>query len=368
MLLAWQGIRIITALSPGNLPRVESVAIDLAALLSSRGRSSQRLCLDSRRRCERSPATWWTRCATGGDTGGVRGNKLRSALVVLEVALSLVLLIGAGLMVRSFAQIQRVEPGFDAQNVVTFNAPVQFLKYLTTASRANFANQLAERLRAIPGVERVGGVTPLPLAGGEQYSVGSYGRIGGPDKVYQANKADYKAVLPGYFEAMGIRLVSGRTFELRTTKMKRWTWRSSIGSSRSASSARRIRSGREVMVDHFNEQTFSLERLPVPIVGVVANVRSASLAADGRETIYVPYVFQSFLPLTYIVRTAADPAGLIAHIRAEPRPWIRTCRSPNSRHWRRRSRRPWRRRGSCWRLSPRSPSWRSSSRRSACTA
>src|SRR4030095_8263633 len=75
----------------------------------------------------------------GSDTGGVRGNKLRSALVVLEVALSLVLLIGAGLMVRSFAQIQRVDPGFDARNVVTFNAPLQFPKYLTAAKRANFA-------------------------------------------------------------------------------------------------------------------------------------------------------------------------------------------------------------------------------------
>ncbi len=92
----------------------------------------------------------------GSDTGGVRGNQLRSALVVLEVALSLVLLVGAGSMVRSFAQLQRVDPGFDARNVVTFNAPLQFPTYLTTTKRATFANELADRLRAIPGVERVG--------------------------------------------------------------------------------------------------------------------------------------------------------------------------------------------------------------------
>jgi hypothetical protein len=75
--------------------------------------------------------------------------------------------------------------------------------------------------------------------------------------------------------------------------------------------------GADLLVDHFNEKTFSLERLPVRIVGVVDNVRSASLAAEGRETIYVPYVFNSFLPLTYVVRTAADPASLITRIRAE---------------------------------------------------
>jgi len=94
---------------------------------------------------------------------------------------------------------------------VTFTAPLPFIKYLTTQSRATFVNQLIDRLATIRGVESVGGVTPLPLAGGEQYSVGSYGRIGEADDQYRANKADYKAVLPGYFEAMKIQLVAGRT-------------------------------------------------------------------------------------------------------------------------------------------------------------
>ena len=306
VLLAWQGIRLITALSPGNLPRdrtcghrprrapftagaacVAAIVFGLApALRAVAGNLADAL----RDR--------------GSDTGGVRGNKLRTALVVLEVALSLVLLIGAGLMVRSFAQIQRVDPGFDARNVVTFNAPLQFLKYLTSAKRANFANELADRLRAIPGVERVGGVTPLPLAGGEQYSVGSYGRVGGSDDAYRANKADYKAVLPGYFEAMGITQLSGRTFERLDNGRKRSTWRSSIGSSRSASSARRIPSAPISSSTTSTRRRSRSSDFPCRIVGVVDNVRSASLAAEGRETIYVPYVFNSFLPLTYVVRTA----------------------------------------------------------------
>jgi predicted permease len=321
VMLAWQSIGVIRALSPANLPRIESVSIDARALAFAAGVSFVAAIvfgLAPALRAVRGNLADGLR-DRGSDSGGVRGNKLRTALVVSEVALSLVLLIGAGLMVRSFAQLQKVNPGFDARNVVTFNAPLQFLKYLTTQSRANFGNRLADRLAAIPGVEAVGGVTPLPLAGGEQYSVGSYGRIGDPDDVYQANKADYKSVLPGYFEAMKIGVVKGRTF-VRGDNEDQALDVAVIDekfASRVFGSADPL--GAQILVDHFNDQTFSLERLPVTIVGVVANVRSSSLAAEGRETIYVPYVFSSFLPLVFVVRTAVAPTGLISRIREEVR-------------------------------------------------
>jgi predicted permease len=317
--LAWQGIRVIKALSPANLPRIESVSLDgrtfgfaaavavVAAILFG---------LAPALRAVRGNLADGLR-DRGTDTGGARGNKLRTVLVVSEVTLSLVLLIGAGLMVRSFAAIQKVDPGFDAKNVVTFNAPIPFLKYLTSQLRATFVNRLGDALATIPGVESVGGVTPLPLAGGEQYSVGSYGKIGEADDVYRTNKADYKAVLPGYFEAMRIALLSGRTL-LRSDNEDQALKVAVVD----AKFAARVFGkenplGASILMDHFNEKTFSIERVPVTIVGVVANVRSASLAAEGRETIYVPYVFQAFLPITFVVRTAADPASLIARIRAE---------------------------------------------------
>ena len=259
---------------------------------------------------------WIIRIGAGArDAGGEGFVEPRTA--VSEVTLSLVLLIGAGLMVRSFAEIHKVDPGFEAKNVVTFNAPLQFLKYLTSQSRASFLNRLGDRLAGIPGVEGVGGVTPLPLAGGEQYSVGSYGRIGDPDNVYQANKADYKAALPGYFEAMRIRLVSGRTLIPADNEEQALDVAVIDAKLAQRLFANENPLGAQLLMDHFNEKTFSLERLPVTIVGVVSNVKSASLAAEGRETIYVPYVFQAFLPLTFVVRTAADPASLIARIRSE---------------------------------------------------
>jgi putative ABC transport system permease protein len=147
--------------------------------------------------------------------------------------------------------------------------------------------------------------------------VASYGRIGDADDVYRANKADFKSVLPGYFEAMKIKLVSGRTF-VRADNEDQALDVAVID----VKLAKRVFGddnalGAQLLVDHFNEKTFSLERLPVTIVGVVANVRAASLAAEGRETIYVPYVFSSFLPLTFVVRAAAAPTSLTARIREE---------------------------------------------------
>jgi len=319
LLIAWQGIRVIKALSPANLPRIESVSLDagtfgfaaavavLAAVLFG---------LAPALRAVRGNLADGLR-ERGTDTGGARGNKLRTFLVISEVTLSLVLLIGAGLMVRSFAAIQKVNPGFDPKNAVTFTAPLPFIKYLSSQARATFVNQLGDRLAALPGVEFVGGVTPLPLAGGEQYGVGSYGRIGESEDVYQANKADYKAVLPGYFEAMKIGLLSGRTL-LRSDNEEQALDVAVIDqkfATRVFGNENPL--GAQILVDHFNEKTFSLEKLPVSIVGVVGNVRSASLATEGRETIYMPFVFQSFLPITFVLRTATDPASLMPQIRGE---------------------------------------------------
>ncbi|MFN8650346.1 MAG: ABC transporter permease [Gemmatimonadales bacterium] len=312
------GIRVIKALSPANLPRIDAVSLDAGTFLFASA-----VAITSALLFGLAPAL---RAVSGNladglrdrgtDTGGVQGNKLRTTLVIIEVTLSLVLLIGAGLMVRSFAAIQRVDPGFDPKGAVTFTSPLPFIKYISSQSRATFLNQLGDRLADIPGVDTVGGVTPLPLAGGEQYSVGSYGRVGESDETYRTNKADFKAVLPGYFEAMRIPLVSGR-FLIRSDNEDQAADVVVIDQKMATRLFDRANPlGAEILIDHFNDKTFTMERLPVTIVGVVGNVRSASLASEGRETIYFPYVFQAFMPLTFVVRTAVAPATLMPQIRA----------------------------------------------------
>jgi putative ABC transport system permease protein len=317
VLLAWWGLRAIVALSPGNLPRLDSVAIDARALLFAAVVAAATALafgmVPALRAARTDPGNALK--DRGSVSGGVRNNKVRTGLVIAEVALSMALLIGAGLMLRSFAQLQSVEPGFNSANVVTFTAPLQFIKYPTDVGRTNFMDQLGARLAEISGVEAVGGVTPLPLAGGEQYSVGSYGRVGVADDVYQANKADYKATLPGYFETLGIELLAGRLMTradnqpdaLAVAVVDQRLVDRLFGAEDPL--------GQEVVVDYFNGVTFEMERRPLRIVGVVANVRSSSLAADSRETIYYPFFFAPWFPLTYVVRTAADPASLLPRIR-----------------------------------------------------
>lgn len=319
LLLAWQGIRVIKALSPANLPRIENVSLDAGAFIFAAGIAivaALLFGLAPALRAVRGNLADGLR-DRGTDTGGAKGNKLRTVLVVSEVTLSLVLLIGAGLMVRSFAAIQRVDPGFDPKNVVTFNAPIPFVKYLSSQARTTFFNQLSDRLASIPGVEKVGGVTPLPLAGGEQYSVGSYGKIGETDEVYRANKADLRAVLPGYFEAMRMALLSGRTFNRADNEIEALDVAIIDAKMAGRLFGTETALGKQFLIDHFNEKTFQLEKAPVTVVGVVANVRSTSLAAEGRETIYVPYVNQSFLPATFVIRTSTAPASLVDRIRSE---------------------------------------------------
>ncbi len=316
-ILAWWGVRVISGLSPGNLPRLDAVSIDGRVLLFTAGVTVLASLVFGLAPALRTVAGNLAVSLKdrGSDSGSLRSNRLRTGLVIAEVALSLVLLIGAGLMVRSFSEIQQVDPGFDAENVVTFSAPIPFLKYFTAQARATFVNDLRARLDDIPGVEAVGGVAPLPLAGGDLLAMGSFGRIGIAEDEYSANKADYKSVVPGYFEAMGIELVSGRV--LLPSDNEREALRVAVIDSRLAERAFGDEDplGKELMLDHFNDETFSMERAQVQVVGVVAPVRSQSLAAEGRETVYVPYVYNSFLPPTFTVRTVGDPAPLMESIR-----------------------------------------------------
>ncbi len=243
VLLAWQGIRLITALSPGNLPRVERAAIDLAALLYTAGAASVAAILFGLAPALRAVAGNLVDALRdrGSDTGSVRGNMLRSALVVLEVALSLVLLVGAGLMVRSFAQIQRVDPGFDARNVVTFNAPVKILKYITSASRATVRQRAGRSASRHPGRR----------ARGRRHAAAARGRRAGTRSGRTAASAarttpigptrpTTRPCCRGTSRPWGSSCGRAAPSSVWTIGRKRSTWRSSIGSSRSASSARRI--------------------------------------------------------------------------------------------------------------------------------
>lgn len=242
---------------------------------------------------------------------------MRTALVVAEVGLSLVLLIGAGLLVRSFSKLLQVEPGFHSADVLTVSVPLPVFKYRDPEARIGFFERLRERVATLPGVAAVGGITQLPLAGGDQYWVQPYAREGATEEEWSQNRADYRAVLPGYTEAMRINLVAGRTLTVADnqegalsvvvvdTKLAEQAWPDEDPI------------GKGMQIVRFNVETMELDRESVQVVGVVQHVRSESLAIDRRGAVYYTYRFFPWWPMMLTVRGMAEPLGLIGAIREE---------------------------------------------------
>jgi putative ABC transport system permease protein len=317
--LAWAGIRVLTAMQPDGIPRIETVGIDGTVLLFTLAASLLAALIFGAAPALRAARPDLANALKdrGSDAGGVRGNKIRTVLVVAEVGLSLVLLIGAGLMVRSFRELQKVEPGFNAKNVLTLSLPLPFFKYTDPEQRVSFFDRFQQRIAALPGVESVGGLTPLPLGGGDQYWVQPYGRDDATEEDWNQNRADYRAVLPGFSQAMGIKLIAGRTISEADNQPgaqsvvvidekiadQNWPDEDPVG--------------KAMQIVRFDMESMSLKRMPVQVVGLVEHMRSESLTADGRGAIFYPYRFFPWWPMTVTIRGASDPTNLVASIRSE---------------------------------------------------
>jgi putative ABC transport system permease protein len=244
---------------------------------------------------------------TGG-AGGLRQRRLRGLLVVAEVALSLTLLIGAGLMVRSFVELMRVPSGLNAGNVVTMNLALPGLKYTKDEQVAGFYAQALERIAAVPGVEAVGATTNLPLGGGDQSTeVLVVGRPAPP--AGQRPGVSYRDISPDYFRALSIPLLRGRTFTTHDTKdapgvaiLNETMARRLFGSPEAAL-------GQQLTdVDGKNERE---------IVGLVGDVRHAGLDAEPKAEMFVPFTQEPSSSMTLVVRTGSDPATFVPAVRAQ---------------------------------------------------
>ena len=208
--LAQAGIKLLLVLAPENLPRLESVSADpivlvftvLAGIVSAAAFG-----IVPALRASRPDLADILRAA--GRTGGLaRGRRIRNAVVTAEVALSFVLLIGCGLMLRSFIALQHVDPGYDPRGLLTFFAVSG--RPGGPDVQAGIIRQLAERLRSVPGVTGVTAASPLPLDGGiVNARWGTEAAVTDPSKFQQAN---VHIVLPGYFKVMRSKFIEGRDF------------------------------------------------------------------------------------------------------------------------------------------------------------
>ena len=213
LLLAIWGTRALVALSPADIPRVEAVTIDGRVVLFLLGVSVLTGVAFGLAPAMQASAVNLSDVLKEGGRGsseGIRRNHLRSFLVASEFALALMLLIGAGLMIRSFFALQSVDPGFNPHNVLSMVVSVAGSKESESNRRTIFYRQLLEQVRAIPGVESAGGINHLPLAGDMW---GLPFTIEGRPKPRPGESPDavYRIVTPGYFETMRLPVVRGRS-------------------------------------------------------------------------------------------------------------------------------------------------------------
>ena len=211
-LLALGGIHALVALSPANIPQVETVAMDARIVLFMLGvtaLTSVAFGLAPAMQASVVNLTGALKEGGRGGSDGIRRNRLRSFLVASEFALALMLLIGAGLMIRSFMALESIDPGFNPHNVLSMVVSVAGSKEAELNRRGIFYRQLLDRVRTLPGVESVGGINHLPLAG--DIWGWSFAIEGRPKpRPGEFPMGVYRIAMPGYFRTMRLPLVRGR--------------------------------------------------------------------------------------------------------------------------------------------------------------
>jgi putative ABC transport system permease protein len=308
--LAWAGIQQLRAIAPANLPRLDAVRIDPTAVAFAAMTAVACAAIFGCAQALRALRPDVARVLRSSGRAAAPGNAglLRAAAVIAEVGLSFVLLVGSGLMIRSFVELQRIDPGFTSRGLLTFHLLGGGRR--TDEENAAFQRDLRRRLSALPGVESVTAATPFPLAGG--FSPIRWGLEAALTDPSRFQAADFQFVLPGYFETMRTPLLAGRTFTDADNTPER-----SVAIIDQALAAKAFPNEPAV-----GKRILTRIRTPeaewVEVIGVVAHQRAASLAEPGREQIYFTDGFVGHGAVSrWAIRTAGDPAALADAVRAE---------------------------------------------------
>ncbi|HEV7747766.1 MAG TPA: ABC transporter permease [Pyrinomonadaceae bacterium] len=248
----------------------------------------------------------------GGRSGaeGARRNRIRGMLVVGELAIAVVLLVGAGLLIQSLWRLRHVSPGFESQNLLTFVVGIPEVRY-PTEKQEKFYRDLVARVESLPGVRSASSIIPLPLSG-DSFVI-SFETEGRPVAKGNQPSADFFAIEDGYFKTLGVSIVKGREFTERDSKDsppvivvnqafadKFFPGEDPIG--------KRIKPGIST-----NEDKPAMRE----IVGVVSDVRNRNLNSDLRPGYFLPAAQVPFNQMTLIVRTTSDPHSLITAVQNE---------------------------------------------------
>ena len=310
LIAAFIGTDLLKTLAPAGTPRIDEVVVDMRVLLFAvlaTGVAGMLFGVFPALRVAR--ADLHDALKEGGRSGGfgLRSARLRNALVVGQVALALLLIVGAGLFVRTLAELNSLDPGFDAPNKLTLQLGLPAARYPDRAASRAFYVDLEERLGALPGVTSVASINSLPLSG---FDGDADFKLEGeaPPPPGKEHVAWIRRVTPGYFETMGISVTSGRDF--------------TAGDDENAPLV--------VMINSTMAGRFYADRDPVgmrvyfgdpenpiyrDIVGVVEDVKNFGLRNESRNAIYFPFAQVAVSNMFVVIETVNAPESMAATVR-----------------------------------------------------
>jgi len=308
--MARYGLTALLSLAPAGIPRLDEVAIDRRVLIFTLGVTALTGLLTGLFPAWRNARTELATTLKEGQASGAVGGasqRFRHALVVAEIALALALLVGAGLLTRSFARLIAVEPGFDTRNLLTMHISLNGQTYGRGKS-GTYYQQLLERLRALPGVVSAAAVTTLPMSSVGTDFVRPYWRAGEPEPSAAADAVSIRMATPEYLPTLGIPLIAGRNFTAQdraeTTAViivsqsfanKVWPGESAVG--------------KQLTLD------YTRDKYAYEVVGVTRDIRYYGLKSQPQAEVFIPHAQNTYLPMNVVVRTAVDPAQLVGAVR-----------------------------------------------------
>jgi predicted permease len=305
--LSFAGTKLLVDLAPEGTPLLDQVAVDgrilaLAALTTMITGALFGI-LPALRAARTEPAAV---LREDGRAGGSTSMAMRNALVVGQVALALMILVGAGLLVRSFQNLRRVDLGFEPANVLTMQVPLPGARYDDAASRRSFFSRFEEEVRALPGVETVGSVSALPMSGADGDT--SFFVEGAPTPPPGLQPTVwFRRVTPDYFDALGLEVVAGRA----------------VSAADDAEATPVILVNETLARDYFDGDALG-RRINVnnpddpvwrEIVGVVADIKNFGVRAESRNALYLPYAQIPSGFMFTVVKTSIEPGSLANAVR-----------------------------------------------------
>jgi putative ABC transport system permease protein len=316
LLVAELGLSLLIQLHPAGLPRLDDIRIDGSVLAFTLG-----ACVLTALLFGWIPAIQALRLnlsdtlkdAARGSSDG-RGHSARRILVVSEFALSLVLLIGAGLLIRSFIALQRVQPGYNPQNILSFSVTIPGNRYPKNEDISRFVHELELKMGALPGVQSVGSIFQLPFTGSGAQMPYAYNAE--TSQQWESLSADWRPITPGFFPTVGARFLEGRNFNdaddanhplvVIVDEMlarRAWPGESAIG--------------KKLEIESLSRK--DTPRMFAIVVGVVAHLRIHDLTRNVREQIYIPHAQEPFGRVGVVLKTPGDPSGVAKQVEQQVR-------------------------------------------------